>query len=186
MDTKKDEKEFSNKCFKMVREVSFDNLSKLTKMDSLRVEDFELNGDLSYDHWIASITVLLGPAKIHTKAHFDSRAARELAALASGKPGKGLPVAIMMDFMKEFLNMCMGDLKHTFSSKVEEVSIPQVEPTYDQATNVDKENEAITRYWKISWGNQSIILGCFIHVTGELKELEETSGNPNVGKVEFL
>ena len=79
----KNELDFYDYCFQFSETTSLRVLEDTTSLKNISSNPIENDEDLRYDHWICSIAVALGEAKVYVKAHFDSRTARKVAAIST-------------------------------------------------------------------------------------------------------
>ena len=162
------ETSFYDDCFSHTEGISLRILKSSTNHDDLVVKPFNFDEDFTYDHWVCSITVALGEAKVYIKAHFASRTAREVAAKGLCVEDEGLSTSVLIDFMREYLNRVMGDIKSRYQSDEVEVSVPQITPAYDKGVSTEGDLDLNVRYWKICWNGGQIVLGCYIIPTGDV------------------
>tara|TARA_B100001094_G_C17990743_1_gene700061 strand:+ start:339 stop:905 length:567 start_codon:yes stop_codon:yes gene_type:complete len=183
----KTEISFYEDCFKFTEESSLTILESITSSDELRHRDFELTEDLTYDHWVCSIMVALGEARVYIEAHFASRTARRIAAKGLRMEEKGLTTSVLIDFMREYLNRIMGDIKSRYLSDAEEVSLPQVTPAYDRGIEQGAIDGGMSvRRWKICWPQGQIVLCCHIVPTGDVTSMCVKEESEEEDSIDFL
>ncbi len=162
---------FYEDCFSYTEETSVSVLKSLTGNEHFEVKEFKFGEDYTYDHWVCSITVGLGEAKVYIKAHFDSRTARQVAAKAMGKGPELIKTTVLIDFMREYLNQVMGDIKTRYQSDEDEVSLPQITPSYDKGIGTQQDLDLNVKYWNVAWQQGAIVVGCYVIPTGDVTTL---------------
>ena len=183
----KTEFEFYDYCFQFSEEASLRILKESIGEDKLETTPLKPGEDFSYDHWVCSIAVALGEAKVYVKAHFDSKTARKVAAKGTQLTEKGLPTSVLIDFMREYLNQIMGDIKSQFLSEEEDVSVPEISPSYDEGIGSENNLDVNSRFWKIELEFGQIILGCYITAIGDVTSIEKKSEEDgDESNIEFL
>ena len=165
------ENSFYDDCFDYTEKASIRLLETTSNTGGLCVVNYDPKEDLSYDHWVCSIVVALGEAKVYVEAHFASKTARKVAARALGMEEQKISSSVLIDFMREYLNRIMGDIKDRYQSTEEQVSLPQVTPSYDRGVVQQEEYGLNHRNWKICWSEGQIVLGCYAVSTGDVTNL---------------
>ena len=179
------EESFYNRCFEVVQECSLNVLRSTSKIDALEMTRYEPGEDLTHDHWVCSLSIDLGPATVYIKVHFDSRTARRLANRYRIIKNQDLPVSMLSDYMREYLNLMMGDIKTRYGCELETVSVPKIAPTYDQGTSMHSDTDINSTFWKIAWKDSQVILGCFVSVQGDISKLQPNH-QPVQSTIKFL
>lgn len=179
--------EFYNDAFRHVREQSAGVLETLSRRKNIQVLDIPADADYSYDHWISSIMVRLGPVSIYLKVHFDSKTARELVAGNIKMEKTEIPVKMLIGFIEEYLNVLMGTIKSLYGSKDVEPSTPDSEPSFDTVDLDHGADDMNSEKWQLKWDTGDIALVAYIVVTGSIADLE-TKEIPKAaaGDIEFL
>tara|TARA_B100000902_G_C26698183_1_gene615812 strand:+ start:23 stop:592 length:570 start_codon:yes stop_codon:yes gene_type:complete len=184
----KTELSFFEDCFAQTEEASLRILQSSTDIKKLEIVDFNAEEDLTYDHWVCSITVGLGEAQVFIKAHFGSASAREIASKELRlEDKKDMETSVLIDYMREYLNRVMGHIKGRYQSTDDTVSVPNITPSYDQGLSEPEENmdNANTRRWKVKWPGSQVVLTCYIVPTGDVTSIEANEDQEK-DKVNFL
>ena len=183
------DKSFFEDCFQYTEETSLRILKATTNFEELHHQSFDRKGDHHYDHWVCSIVVSLGEAKVFIESHFRSRTARKIAAKGLGIEQDSLNTSVLIDFMREYLNRVMGDIKARYQSDEVEVSVPQITPAYDQGIgSKDEGSNMNVRYWRICWSEGQLVFGCNIIQTGDVTAMSAIDDveKSDEAEIEFL
>lgn len=171
---KKKEVEFYQLCFSEARKASFFVLQSLVNIEDLKIVEVENAFFENRDYWECSIKVPLGPSTIYLKVLFDSNSSRQLSSAGIGIDIKLVPKSILIDFIKEYLNMMMGILKSKLGiDTLDSNCIAKVRPTFDRATLDDGSYEMTTDKWKITWNTGMLVFECFIQILENPDEISE-------------
>lgn len=182
------EQMFYQVCFSTVQDCSLEVLKKYTLIPDLRLEEISPSDDMSYDHWIGSIGIGLDGVKVYVKVHFQSRIARMLVSGSSTKLDHVIPYSVILDYMKEYLNLIMGDIKRIYRSTSETASFPKVIPSYDRGLGEQELSDINMNSWKITWNGGHVTIGSYIVSYGNVADLviPENSNDEKSKRLEFL
>lgn len=128
--------------------------------------------DINFDHWVCAINIKLDMASIDVKLHYSSGVARLLASKRFNIPAKSIPNKVLGDFIQEYLNLVMGQVKKKIGSADISVMVPETSPTRDME---DPRFEVLDRNsasWQLSWPDQSFFFSCMVKLEQELAEID--------------
>ena len=159
----------------------------------------EENRDLSNDHWVSSVLITTDKASINFRIHFSSVMGKQLLADAFGESPAEFSHVEVQDFLKEFCNVIVGQVKTFLSSESDpdnpgKVFVPEIEPSYDEYGVVNKQDKPTNEdWWKIVWDDQELVLcsevNCGDNFTAETLKQLSNQGILSVthdGKVESI
>jgi hypothetical protein len=122
-------------------------------------------GDLSADHWVASVLLNTSKAQVVLRVHFSSAVGRLLLSKAIREDPHSIQPSSAHDFLKEFCNVVMGKVKGILVSEIgkdeaREVFLPHIEPSYDRFGKVPgtAQDDQEVRWWRLKWADGELIL----------------------------
>ena len=163
---------FYQDCFDLVKESSLTLLKQMVGREDFAIKAHNIKDDMTFDHWIGAVMVNIDEARIHIKVHFESRIARHLATSHRISSTEKMPVFIYGDYIKEYLNLLMGEIKRKYNAKNIELSVPQLMPSYDRGVPSEDGVDLNMALWKIVFPKGSLLLSCYIAPYGDLNNLQ--------------
>ena len=140
----------------LVRTVSQVQLGQYSKVGPLTVREVPASEDLSFDHWIASISLGAPSLRFKFRVHFTSIVARDLAASGLGMDKEKITARIGHDFIREYCNLTLGAVKRCLEAAAlcdYQMSVPSKKPAY---SDVDLSKEVVDA-WALRHGTMEII-----------------------------
>ena len=161
------EQDFYHDCFESVREASKEVLENCSKKNEILISDLDSSEDLKDDHWVGSISVNIPAARLYIDTHFTTRVARNLVATPTRLDLEKIPIDVIHDFIREYLNLVMGEIKRGYQSENLELSVPSIFPSYDRGFDLGTEIDLNAEKWKLSWDEGELLMGCYAIAYGD-------------------
>ena len=147
----------------VLREISRKRLKDQTLRSDIEIEDYNEQGQGTFDYWMAVILVAGAPFKVTFKVHYKSRDVLGLGGQILNTEGKD-PAQIehmITDFMKEYCNMTAGGYKSAFEAQELSVgmSLPMNTRGFDEVFSAlpSKHLEHNVDTWKLVAGSNQLI-----------------------------
>ena len=105
--------------------------------------------DLTFDHWVSQIELILPGLRVSFRAHYSSKLARRLAETSTHQ--EGLDPEICQSYMTEFCNLVLGGLKNTLAEAFSSgnslnLTLPTSRPSFDTVGSVPLEGRHAWAY----------------------------------------
>lgn len=155
--------------------------SAISHKDSISICEIENPDDFIYGQWM-SLILLSGPAmQVTLKTHYFNRDAVQLVAWALQKKPDEIQPNVIMDFMREFLNLTSGEVKATLATVNIPVglSLPLISRGFDEVLFSDVVNERNLLDWWALVGKFGKLV-CTMEI-----EVFQPDGLKNITKIDF-
>lgn len=112
-------------------------------------------------HWISFILVASKPLKITLKTHYAIEDIKSLVAKTLCKEKADINDDQVTDFMKEFCNLCAGNVKKQLLKHVEMgISLPLIARGFDEIFMPAEKENLFKDYWKLQSQSFGITVVC--------------------------
>lgn len=105
--------------------------------------------DLTFDHWVSQIELVLPGLRVSFRTHYSSKLARRLAETTTRQ--SGLDPEVCQSYMTEFCNLVVGGLKNTLaeafsSGETLNLTLPTSRPSFDTVKVLPRESREAWAY----------------------------------------
>jgi len=150
-----------NKLFMLIHNTSLLQFNNYCMVDDFQKHEIDSKKTKLHAHWISFILVASKPLKITFKTHYAIEDIKLIVAKTLSHNETDITDEQVTDFMKEFCNLCAGNVKKQLLNCVEMgISLPLIARGFDEIFMPAEKENLFKDYWKLHSKSFNVAVVC--------------------------